>query len=975
MDDELENQNQDQAEAQDDGKKALSKGQKKKLKKKGKDGEPEKGDQPGEEENKEEGTPTEKPKEEPKKDDKKDKPAEKKDDGKKAAKGKPMNAAAKMALQRQEEQKRLDDERKRIEDEIREKEEAEQRVKDEADRIQKEIDAKKKEEKDRKRNEIISQVGYKTPKELEKEAEMARKREDMMRSMGIQLDQAKEMAQPSKPASSKKPKKKDDQKKPETAQPEEIKQEEVKPVEEKPIEVAPVEKPKKVTTGDDWEAEAEDWEESTASDFKTANKREIEEAVPVKKQVFTKAKPIEEVKKEEKPKKEEKIEKPEEIKKKPKKGKEIVEDDVDIEDKKPKKKKKEKDADLEEPIPKKVEVEEEVQIDWSVDLGPSGKNRCPVICILGHVDTGKTKLLDKMRNTNVQEGEAGGITQQIGATFFPYEKLREEIIKLKDFYPVKLDVPGILVIDTPGHESFSNLRSRGHGLCDFAILVVDIMHGLEKQTLESMELLRFRKTPFVIALNKIDRMYGWKPAKDSSSYVTLQKQEKNAQLEFKDRLQKTLTELAEKGINAAVYYDNPDPYTWDPDISEPYISVVPTSAITGEGIPDLLGCVINLSQRIQRDRILRRDDEFKATVMEVKVIEGLGATIDVMLINGTIREGDEIIIAGYEGLITTHIRALLTPHPMKEMRVKNEYIHHKEMLGAMGIKICANDLEKALAGSELYIIKHEGDKEKYKEVLEAEILKIKKTIKLVDEGVIVAASTLGSLEALLQFFKTSKIPVAGICIGPVSKTEVIRAMKPLQIEEGEINKEYATILAFDVKILPDALDLAAQEGVKIFTANIIYHLFDQFTAYINDIKEERKQNEGKLAVFPCILKPVAFFNKKDPVVLGVDVVEGLLRLGTPICAYEKDKIRIGVVDSIEKEHKPLQVAKPSDGSIAIRIKGDTSIMAGRHFEMKDRLISIMSRESIDALKKYFRDDMGKNDWELVKKLKPMFNII
>jgi len=418
-----------------------------------------------------------------------------------------------------------------------------------------------------------------------------------------------------------------------------------------------------------------------------------------------------------------------------------------------------------------------------------------------------------------------------------------------------------------------------------------------------------------------------------------------------------------------LYYENEDPKT--------YVSIIPTSAITGEGIPDLLGVVVNLTQNFLKNKIQLKEDEFKCTVLEVKVIEGLGTTIDVILVNGWLKVGDKIILCGFNGPIITSIRALLTPHPMKEMRVKNEYEHHKELQASMGIKLCANDLENALAGSDLFVVEKDSDIELYTEILSEDIEKIRKSIQLVNLGVSVTASTLGSLEALLQFLKQSKVPVSNISIGPVSKEEVTKAMKPLLVEDTKVQREYATILAFDVKVLSEAQEFADANGVKIFTANIIYHLFDRFMEYLGQIREERKKEEGKIAVFPCIIKPVAFFNKKDPIVLGIDVVEGVIRLGTPLCVQtnDKEKVKIGVVDSIEREHKPMQSARITDGSVAIRIKGDPSIMAGRHFELKDRLVSILSRDSIDALKEYFRDEMSKADWELVKKLKTQFNVI
>lgn len=214
------------------------------------------------------------------------------------------------------------------------------------------------------------------------------------------------------------------------------------------------------------------------------------------------------------------------------------------------------------------------------------KLRCPILCILGHVDTGKTLILDKLRRTNVQAGEAGGITQQIGATYFPESAIIDYKSRMKGRLEFDLQIPGFQIIDTPGHESFTNLRSRGSSLCDFAILVVDIMHGLEKQTLESLQLLRQKKTPFVVALNKIDRIYQWKSKAFNNVRDSLDAQETSAKHEFRDRLNKVFLAFAEQNINVALYWENEDPQS--------YVSIVPTSAITGEGLPDLVTFITQL---------------------------------------------------------------------------------------------------------------------------------------------------------------------------------------------------------------------------------------------------------------------------------------------------------------------------------------------------------------------------------------------
>lgn len=226
---------------------------------------------------------------------------------------------------------------------------------------------------------------------------------------------------------------------------------------------------------------------------------------------------------------------------------------------------------------------------------------------------------------------------------------------------MQLKIPGLLIIDTPGHESFSNLRSRGSSLCDIAILVVDIMHGLEQQTIESINLLKSRKTPFIVALNKIDRLYDWQTMNRKDVRDILKAQAPNTQLEFEQRTKSVILQFAEQGLNAALFYENPD--------IRSYVNLVPTSAVTGEGMGNLLALIVEMSQNKLAKRLMY-SDELQATVLEVKAIPGLGTTIDVILVNGSLREGDTMVLAGTDGPIVTQIRSLLMPQPMKELRVK-----------------------------------------------------------------------------------------------------------------------------------------------------------------------------------------------------------------------------------------------------------------------------------------------------------------
>ncbi|KAF8793601.1 Eukaryotic translation initiation factor 5B like protein [Argiope bruennichi] len=578
------------------------------------------------------------------------------------------------------------------------------------------------------------------------------------------------------------------------------------------------------------------------------------------------------------------------------------------------------------------------------------KLRSPVVCVLGHVDTGKTKILDKIRSSNVQDHEAGGITQKMVPKMFP---------------EIDLKVPGLLIIDTPGHESFSNLRSRGSSLCDIAILVVDITHGLEPQTIESINMLKQRKTPFVVALNKIDRVYEWKTTKNKDVQDIIKSQSRTTKQFFEDRVKQVILEFANQSLNAVLYYENPDP--------RQYISMVPTSALTGEGMGNLMALIVELTQSMMAKRLMF-SEELQATILEVKAISGLGHTMDTILVNGRLREGDTIVFAGYDGPVCSQIRSLLMPQPLKELRIKTQFVEHREVEGAQGVKICGKDFDKAIAGLPLLVPKRPDETKVLMEEVAETFRDTMNSIKVTGTGVYVQTSTLGSLEALMEFLTESKIPVSGVRIGPVTKKDVMKASAML-----EHDPTYAVILAFDVRIEREAQELADSLNIKIFHANIIYHLFDAFVKYRTEIKEKNREMYKNAAVFPCKLKilPQFIFNSRDPIVVGVSVEAGVLKEGTPLCVPTKEFLDVGIVTTIEVNHKPIEFARKGQ-EVCIKIEplgGESPKMYGRHFDHTDLLVSKISRHSIDMCKEHFREDLQKTDWQLMVELKKLFQIM
>jgi len=923
-----------------------------------------------EEENKEEGE-EDKKSEEDENEEKANQPKKKKKIIKKVVKkkgkgGKANKEAMVLEILKAKKQKEKELEEKLIKEaaerERREKEEEERRLKEEEEQRKKEEELKRQEEE---RKKTLKELHLKRG-EYEKIEENKRKTEEMLKKQGTNLNEVLESLKDRKFVPKKKKKKgknKDEEKKQEEKgekekenenieeekDDNEIKEENKNENKEEENDINDVEVGEKVIVAEDNEA-VENWEDEIGDEQDNEkekdkenqfdNEEEKEEIENDKKEEDKGDESKKEEEKKEEPKKEEKKESK---KSKKKKGKGKNEE-------------KDNEEEKEKGKEKKLSIKE---IKDNVRL------RSPIVCILGHVDAGKTKILDKLRHSNVQLGEAGGITQQIGATFIPMENIQTHISKISEKFQTQTRIPGILLIDTPGHASFTNLRSRGSSLCDIAVLILNIDKGIEKQSVESLDLLRMRKTPFIIALNQIDRTYNWHSFPWSGFEDSYRKQKDQQKRLFNEKVEQNQMQFIKNNINAELYYKNKN--------MKEYVNMVPTSAITGEGLPDLMGLLVYLTENYLIRQIAYKD-EVKCSILEVKVLESIGTTIDVVLVNGTIHVGDKIVIGGLLGPIKTVVKIILLPRPMKEMRVKCEYDRYDEISGAIGVKIFCPDLENALAGSPLYVYKTEEEAEKYCNEISRDFNSIvQKYLNKKGKGIMVQASTLGSLEAILTFLGEQKVEVAVVGVGNLNKKDVIK----LQIKHAEdenVRKEDLVVLCFDNKVIPEAQKFADENNIKIFVDDVIYHLFDKFIEFKKQCELERKKEKEKEAIFPCNLKTVMFINKKDPLIIGVSVTEGILKIGTPIYCVEKN-LPIGIVESIERERKPINNVRPNDGDVAIRIKvHDSSLAAGRHFDENSTYISQITRASIDALKNYFREDMTNDDWKLVIKLKKILNI-
>lgn len=491
--------------------------------------------------------------------------------------------------------------------------------------------------------------------------------------------------------------------------------------------------------------------------------------------------------------------------------------------------------------------------------------RQPIVSVLGHIDAGKTKLLDKIRKSSVQDREVGGITQHIGASYFPVETLANICGTL--FQGMKKDVqlPGLLVVDTPGHEAFVNLRKRGGAVADIAILVVDVLRGFEAQTYECLDILKEKKTPFLVAANKIDRIPGWKPKPDSTFTASYKSQGPYVQQALDENLYRIMGTFSRLGFRADKFNNVKD--------FQKTIAIVPTSATTGEGIPELLAVLIGLTQQYLRSRLNTTEGPAKGTVLEVKEEPGLGITANVIIYDGVLKKGDLIVVGAKDKPIVTTIRAVFLPKPLDEIRdPRDKFSSVDSVPAAAGVKIAAPNLEDTLAGAPIYAVPSEEQLDEYVNMVSEEVEQIKIDTDL--DGVILKTDALGSLEAIADSLKRNEVPIKVADVGDVSKRDVTEAAI---VKERE--PLHGVILAFNVKVLPDAEEEAKNRNVPIFNEKTIYSLIDEYLAWLKQEDEARLGEEYNRLVKPAKIKflPGYVFRKAKPAVIGVEVLAGRIK--------------------------------------------------------------------------------------------------
>ncbi len=577
-----------------------------------------------------------------------------------------------------------------------------------------------------------------------------------------------------------------------------------------------------------------------------------------------------------------------------------------------------------------------------------------LVTVVGHVDHGKTSLLDRIRHSDVTAGEAGAITQAIGVSIIPMKTIEKVCGSLLNHMKGKLTVPGLLTIDTPGHAAFTSLRKRGGALADIAILVVDINEGFKPQTMESIDILRSNKVPFVIAANKVDLIHGWKNDSDKNLIQNIGSLDHQTQGALEKKFYELVGQFQENKVNAE-RFDRVQDYTKQ-------FAVVPISAKTGQGIPELLMVLAGLAQKFFGNKLeIEPNSHAKGSILEVKEVKGLGLTLDTIIYDGTIRTNDTLIIGSLNGAIVTKVRALLEPGELAEMRdKKSKFKNVKEVVAAIGVKISGPNMEGAMAGMPVRAATNASkeDIELLKAEVQAEIEDVLQENETEESGVLIKADTLGSLEAMKVLLEEKGIPVAFASLGDVNK-------KDLSTLESLKDKDEFTgvLLGFNVAI-PSELQISIKEkDLTIISRDIIYKVFDDYELYTSTLQEKIEKRELANIVRPCkfSIMPGYVFRQNNPAICGVDIEIGQIKNGDPIMTANGKKV--SDVKSMKKGQEAVKTAMQGD-QVAMAMP---NLTIGRQASEGDYLYTDFSEKDYAKLRK-LKKHLSKPEIELVKEV-------
>ena len=587
--------------------------------------------------------------------------------------------------------------------------------------------------------------------------------------------------------------------------------------------------------------------------------------------------------------------------------------------------------------------------------------RQPVVVVLGHVDSGKTSLLDKIRGTAVQAREAGGITQHIGASFFPIETIKaitgplyERLAKTDE------QIPGLLFIDTPGHEVFANLRSRGGSAADIAIVVADVNKGFEPQTIESIDILKKRKVPFVVALNKVDMVSGWKGIKKSEisrtrkentihlGFITdeIKKQEANVLSLLDEKVYGVVGSLSRMGFISEAF--------WRVKEFDKELAIVPISAVSGIGIPELMAVLVGLAQQYMKKRLERRYDYVRGIVLEINEELGLGPSANMILLDGTIKQGDVIMVAKRDEIVVTKVKALLLPKPLDEMRdPRDKFRSVTEVISAAGLRIVSPDLEGVLAGSPLYVLRNKDEEKEIRRFIESEVKGtfINNTNSL---GVILRCDTIGSLEAIIDMLKKENISIQSADIGHITRRDVLAAHAV-----KDKDRYLGVILGFNVKVLDDAKKEAGERQVHIFNEKVIYNLVRNYTDWVKYQQEHADSIMFEEIPPICKLQFLKgfVFRRNDPAVFGAEILIGKLRQKNHVINENGGKV--GIIHQIQDKGKNIEEARKGM-QVAVSIRGPT---IGRQINEGDFFYTDLNSRQAKLLIEKFGNRLNEEEKE------------